>query len=99
MSDELQPIGTTVLFEDDEVRVWKLDLGPGEATPRHEHKHDYAFVVVVGGSTETVNSDGTSEQSTHRRGDVVHHQAPLVHELRNLGDSRYVEVIVEFLQT
>ncbi len=99
MSDDLDPIGTKVLFEDDDVRVWKLDLAPGEATPIHEHKHDYVFVVVAGGSTETVNRDGTSERSNDRRGDAVHHHAPLVHHLRNLGDSRYVNVIVEFLRT
>ncbi len=99
MSGQLQPIGTEVLFEDDEVRVWKLDLAAGEATPFHEHQHDYVFVVVAGGSTETINSDGTSERSTDRRGDAVHHHAPLVHQLRNLGDSRYVNVIVEFLRT
>ncbi len=98
MSHDLQPIGTKVLFEDDEVRVWKLDLGAGEATPIHEHKHDYVFVVVAGGPTETVNSDGTSERSYDRRGEAVHHQAPRVHQLRNLGESRYVNVIVEFLR-
>ncbi len=99
MSQELQPIGTKVLYEDDDVRVWKLDLAAGEATPVHEHEHDYVFVVVAGGPTETVNADGTSERSTDRRGHAVHHQAPLVHHLRNLGDSRYVNVIVEFLRT
>ena len=99
MTQELQPIGSEVLFEDEEVRVWKLDLPAGEATPIHEHHHDYVFVVVAGGATESVNSDGTTERSSDQRGDAVHHQAPLVHHLRNVGDSRYVNVIVEFLQT
>jgi quercetin dioxygenase-like cupin family protein len=99
LSEKLQPIGTKVLFEDDEIRVWKLDLPAGEATPIHEHEHDYVFVVVAGGSTETIARDGSSERSTDRRGDAVHHEAPLVHRLRNIGDSRYVNVIVEFLQS
>ena len=98
MSDELQPIGTKVLFEDDDVRVWKLELGAGEATPMHEHTHDYVFVVVAGGSTETVNSDGTSYRSEDHRRNAVHLQAPLAHQLRNLGGSRYLNVIVEFLR-
>jgi beta-alanine degradation protein BauB len=99
MAEELGPIGTKVLFEDEDVRVWKLDLAAGQATPVHQHEHDYVFVVVAGGPTEVVNRDGTSEHSTDHRGDAVHHQAPLVHQLRNLGDSRYVNVIVEFLRT
>ncbi len=99
MTYEPQPVGTAVLFEDDDVRVWKLDLAAGESSAIHWHEHDYVFVVVVGGPTEVVNSDGTTERSEHRRGDVVQHEAPLVHRLRNVGDARYVEVIVEFLQT
>jgi quercetin dioxygenase-like cupin family protein len=99
MTDELQPIGDTVLYEDDEVRIWKLDLDPGEASPVHEHHHDYVFVVVAGGSTETVDSDGSSSRATDSVGDAIHHQAPLAHHLRNVGDSRYVNVIVELLQT
>ena len=33
----LGTIGDTVIFENDTVRVWKLDLDPGEIQVWHQH--------------------------------------------------------------
>lgn len=37
---ELGGVGTKVLFENDNVRVWELDLAPGESSDIHQHDHD-----------------------------------------------------------
>jgi beta-alanine degradation protein BauB len=43
-------IGTSVLFENDRVRVWEMMLEPGESSALHEHSNDY--VVIYTGDSE-----------------------------------------------
>lgn len=60
MADELRPIATRVLYEDDEVRVWDQRIAAGETLGRHRHEHDYVIVTVEGGGPIDVEfHDGT----------------------------------------
>ncbi|WP_082310211.1 cupin domain-containing protein [Nonomuraea sp. SBT364] len=93
------PIGTRLTYEDEYVRVWTLDLNPGEQTPVHQHSCDYVYVVVSGGSTETHYSDGSVEACDDRLGESVYHAAGLPHSLRNVGSTVYRNIIVELLET
>ena len=40
-------VGTRKVFEDDRVRVWHLDIAPGEEVPRMELASGEAFVLAV----------------------------------------------------
>ena len=42
------PIGTELVYEDDSVRVWRIELAPGETAGWHTHYLDYTTVVVEG---------------------------------------------------
>jgi hypothetical protein len=46
--DELGGVGTRVLFEDDNVKIWELVLEPGEHSDLHHHEHDYYLVIFSG---------------------------------------------------
>lgn len=48
MSEDLAPIATEVIYEDEYVRVWNQVVGAGEAIPRHRHDNDYYLVNVKG---------------------------------------------------
>ena len=51
MGDEKIPlgdIGSKLLFEDDEIRIWELRLAPGEESSPHQHRCDYVIVDVAG---------------------------------------------------
>ena len=101
-------VGTNKVFENDKVIVWEMTLEPGESTGVHVHEHEYFFQVVSGSTLETISSDGESlgafefaDGSTHYLtldgdelvyGDV---RVPAKHEARNVGDSRYFEILVE----
>ena len=56
MADEADPrnnpIGTELVFEDESVRVWRIDLAPGEQAGWHTHYLDYTSIVVEGGRVE-----------------------------------------------
>ena len=59
MADQTsQQVGTEVLFENDRLRVWRLTLQPGEASPHHRHENDYLFVHVTPATLELGQAGG-----------------------------------------
>ena len=59
-TDDLRPIATRVLFEDDEIRVWDQHIDAGETLGKHRHELDYVLVTVRGdGPLEVAFHDGS----------------------------------------
>ena len=42
------PIATSVVFENDDVRIWEQTVSAGAFIPRHEHHYDYYLINVRG---------------------------------------------------
>lgn len=93
---EHNPIGTELVFEDEAMRIWRIDLAPGEAAGWHTHELDYTSVIVEGDVVERPNADGRVDRLEVKPGDFMRwHQGPLRHMLRNVGAQRFRNVIVE----
>lgn len=93
-------VGTKVLFEDDHVRVWLLELAPGEATQWHEHDCDYAFVVTRPGNVRCEYVDGTVEdQLDDPVGSTQYRKRDTGHRLQNIGQTIYQNIVVELIDT
>jgi quercetin dioxygenase-like cupin family protein len=45
-ADQWGDIANRFLFQNDRVKVWSLDLAPGEASAWHCHDRDYVIVVL-----------------------------------------------------
>ncbi len=92
-----QDVGTRVLFEDKEVRLWTIELPPGEECEMHEHLLDYATVTLEGGHIQRINEDGSVDDWQRQAGDLrtKHIQGHETHALRNVGETTYRNVIVE----
>jgi quercetin dioxygenase-like cupin family protein len=88
-------VGTQFLLENEHVKVWNLDLQPGQASDWHRHHHWYVTIVTVPGTLKAEFADGTSGTETFKVGDVHFRDKDSVHRVINVGDSRYVNVIVE----
>jgi beta-alanine degradation protein BauB len=88
-------VGTRVVFENDRVRVWEIELGPGESLPMHLHELDYVFVVVDDGVTTISWEDGRSETNQHKAGDIMWREAPHAHALKNEGSGVYRNRLIE----
>ena len=59
MADELNPIATEVIFEDDKVRVWNQVVPAGANIKKHEHSCDYFLLNISGtGPIEVEFHDG-----------------------------------------
>ena len=46
--DPIGNVANTLLYEDDDVRIWEMNLAPGEHSDLHHHEHDYFLVIDSG---------------------------------------------------
>jgi hypothetical protein len=93
----LGPIGTKVLFENEHIRVWSVELPPKGHQPLHEHRHPYLVVPVSEGKALMRWEDGREREIVDVLGNVVYREASGgPHELFNLEDkTRMHSILVE----
>lgn len=95
-------VGTTLLLENEHVRVWDLTLPPGERTPFHCHRTTYFYRCDSGGRWRLRSIDGEVIHGEDAAGEVTFHElAPgemLVHELANTGDAPLRYTTIELLE-
>lgn len=95
-TNEANPIGTHLLFEDEQIRVWQILLEPGQEAPVHTHENDYTTFTIEGDLVERPNGDGTVDRITVRPGRVMRwYQGTPRHGLRNVGTKTFRNVIFE----
>jgi len=96
---EISPeIGSRLLFENDRVRVWDLQLAPGQSTGLHRHEHDYLYVVIGDGRLQAAGAEGKRrEASDMKDGEVRFNEVDgeAVHEAFNMGEGPWRNIIVE----
>ena len=81
-------VGTKLIFENEQVRVWEFTLQPGERTGSHRHDCDYFFYPIEGGTLEVTRDSGVTRATYFLKvGDT--------HDAKNVDDHRYHEVLVE----
>ena len=87
------PAHYSVVFENDQVRVLRIQYGPNEEGAMHEHP---AGVVVYLDDLngEFTLPDGTVVSSSGKKGDVVWTEAG-AHQPRNLTDAPFEVIQVE----
>jgi len=87
-------VGTSLIFENERVRVWEFTLQPGESIGEHHHDHDFFFYPIEGGTLEVTRASGTA-RLTHKAGEVTFRKGGDTHAAKNVDDHRYHEVLVE----
>ncbi len=97
----MEQIGTTLLFENERVRIWEMKLAPGETGNLHRHDRDYVLVQIEGDRMAVVPEEGAAGDYTeYMEADVIpgqHFWIPRggVERARNVGAKAYHEVLVE----
>lgn len=88
-------VGTRVLAENDRLRVWDMQVPPGDTMPEHTHELPYFYAVVQPGKMKIGGSGAWHAEE----GDVEFYDVkkpksdpPMVNE----GDSLHREIVVEF---
>jgi len=98
--EKMHPVGSKILFEDDQVRIWEAEVAPGETLPIHFHDLDYVTVTLTEGDVEVYEADGTVRRGHRVPGDVQVTKvgSGQTHVLKNVGTGPYVNRIIELKQ-
>ena len=100
-TDELGDVGTTLLFENDKVRIWELSLAPGERGALHEHHYDNVLVQIEGDRVAVEPSPDTRSvydqyfEADIGRGNSLFVTKGGIERAVNVGQKPYYEIIVE----
>jgi predicted metal-dependent enzyme (double-stranded beta helix superfamily) len=98
---KLGGIATRVLLENDRVKIWEMDLAPGEESDIHEHTMDYILVVLEGDKIAGVPQDDSAGLYNEyvevdvNPGDHFWIEKGGIETARNIGQKRYREIAIE----
>lgn len=85
-------------FENDFVRVFKVEVGPKDATLMHRHRHDYLFVSLGAADVSNEVEGKSPAQLKLQDGQTGFLPGNFAHIARNLADSPFRNVTIELLQ-
>lgn len=96
-------VGSRIVSESDRVRVWLIEMQPGERLPFHTHVLDYFWTVTSPGRALSRYSDGEVAQMEYSVGDTRHYHfakgESMTHDLENIGDTVLSFTTVEFFDS
>ena len=94
-------VGTKLWFENQRIRVWEVQLQPGERGPFHAHARNYFWTVVEPGRGLQRFADGTFVVRDYMVGETKYLEhtpaTALIHDLENVGTTSLRFVTVEIL--
>ncbi len=90
---KVAPDSHTVLLENDQVRVFKVNLRPGQKVPMHSHPHNVAY-FLTDGKVKITLPDGKTEERNVKAGMSSWSEAA-THAAENIGDADFQEIQIE----
>jgi quercetin dioxygenase-like cupin family protein len=81
-------------FENDQVRVFRVHMGPHDSTPMHEHQLHRIIVYLTDSSVRVTSADGKVEVTPHKAGDIIEGGAAR-HSEQNLTDKPVETLVTE----
>jgi predicted metal-dependent enzyme (double-stranded beta helix superfamily) len=94
-------VGTELVFENEAVRVWIMDLKPGEDSPFHKHVADYVIIYTTPSKIQ-VHIPGEPERTdVFDDGYVAYTNVGdgIMHSITNVASESHRQVIVELKQS
>jgi beta-alanine degradation protein BauB len=93
-------VGSTLVSETDDVRVWHLLIPAGRRCTFHRHVLNYFWTCHTHGRARGYYEDGSITETTHFPGDTKHMTYAkgehLVHSVENVGATDLLFTTVEF---
>lgn len=97
----LGDVASRILFENDRVRIWEMDLAPGERSAIHRHDLDYVLVFLEGdriAAEPEPDTEGAFRE--YFEAEVVPGRARFIKRggietAVNVGRQRYREILIE----
>jgi quercetin dioxygenase-like cupin family protein len=82
-------------FENSQVRVLRVKMGPGESLPMHESALNRLVVYITDANIRDTTAGGNAEVVQHKAAEFTW-SGPAKHRVENLSDKPFEAVIVEF---
>jgi beta-alanine degradation protein BauB len=99
---KLGDVASRLLFENDRVRVWEMDLAPGDSSDVHEHRLDYVLVQLEGDKVAGIFEEDTkgayppgAVEGDVAPGNAIFIERGGIETAKNTGTKRYREILVE----
>lgn len=99
---ELGDVATKKVFENDRVRVWEMDLAPGESSDVHEHTLDYILIQLEGDKIAGIFEEDTKGayppgvvEGDVAPGAAIYIEKGGIETAKNTGTQRYREILIE----
>ena len=94
-------VATRLVLENDRVRIWEMDLAPGEQSATHRHDCDYVLVQLEGDRIAArFEPDTAGTLRDYVEGDVAPGKTRYIarggiETAINVGTRRYREILIE----
>lgn len=83
-----------VIFENDVVRILKVQLRPGDYAEMHSHPENVNY-ILQGGLVRFSSPDGTSSEVLLETGKTIH-STGTIHSVESLVDTVFETIQIEF---
>jgi len=91
---KVAPRNYHVEFENSQVRVVRVRMGPGQSVPVHQHMLNRVVVYLTDQNTRITSTDGAVENAQHKAGEASW-GGPAKHQEQNVSDKPFEVVVVE----
>lgn len=86
-----------LVFENEYVRVFAVEIAAHDRTLCHHHRHDYLLYVASDAEVVSTARGEAPKQLNYQDGECEMSKAGLTHVVENLGESPFRNVVVELL--
>ena len=90
---------STLLVEDEKVRVTRFDFGPDQETGWHIHEYDYVITAITDCFMRLQHLDGTETESEVAAGNAYIRDAGVHHNVINISGKKMSFIEIEFKKT
>ncbi len=84
-----------LLLENHAVRVFRVEVPPGEETWPHRHERDYVFLILARAEIRERRQGEEPVVRNLEAGQVLYLEGGFAHQVRNVGSEPFRAVIVE----
>ena len=92
----LGKVGQRIVLENEHVRIWEINLDPGETIDFHIHYHPYVVISLGGGENEIETIFGDRIKTVEELGSTVFiNEMRAVHRLTNRAKVPYLSRLIE----
>jgi quercetin dioxygenase-like cupin family protein len=93
---EYGPVATRMIFDNDDVRVWEMDLAPGGVCGLHHHTLDYVLFILSGANVGAQSPGGRKMMPFPVKARATYFvPAGGIESAHNMGDTRFFEALFE----